>query len=141
MNWTQHINYLNAKLCKGSWVISKLKKYVNIYTLKIIYYSLIYSHLKYCITSWGKAAKTIIQPIVNTQKRVITIMTGGNCQTNSSPLFTQLKNLYHLQVYLAKMKFNSTLMKLISYLLLAIFIFWHNFKKFSFFNSYNILVL
>ena len=59
MNWTQDINYLNAKLCKGTWIILKLKKYVNIYTLKIIYYNLIYSHLKYCATSWGKAAKTI----------------------------------------------------------------------------------
>ena len=67
MNWTQHMKYLNAKLCKGSWAISKLKKYVNIHTLKTIYYSLIYSHLKYSITttcSWGKAAKTIIQPII-----------------------------------------------------------------------------
>ena len=66
MNWTQHIKYLNAKLCKGSWAISKLKKYVNIHTLKTIYYtrSLIYSHLKCSITSWGKAAKTIIQPII-----------------------------------------------------------------------------
>ena len=70
MNWTQHINYLNAKLCKGSWAISKLKKFVNIHTSKTIYYSLIYSHLKYCITSWGKVAKTIIQPIINTQKRI-----------------------------------------------------------------------
>ena len=49
MNWTQHINYLNYKLCKGLWVISKLKKYVNTHTLKIIYYSLIYSHLKYIL--------------------------------------------------------------------------------------------
>ena len=93
MNWTQNINYLNAKLCKGSWAISKLKKFVNIHTLKTIHYSLIYPHLKYYITSWGKAAKTIIQPIINTQKRIIRIMTGSNCQTNSSPLFTKLKIL------------------------------------------------
>ena len=105
MNWTQHINYLNAKLCKGSWVISKLKKYVNIHilVLKIIYYSLIYSHLKYCITSWRKAAKTIIQPIINTQKCVIRIMTGSNCQTNSSPLFTQLKILKLCDIYKLQM--------------------------------------
>ena len=45
------------------------------------------------ITSWGKAAKTIIQPIINTQKRIIKIMTGSNCQTNSSPLFTKLKTV------------------------------------------------
>ena len=54
MNWTQHIKYLNAKLCKGSWAILKLKKYVNIHTLKTIYYSLIYSHLKYSITIASK---------------------------------------------------------------------------------------
>ena len=103
MNWTQHINYLNAKLCKGSWAISKLKKFVNIHTLKTIYYSLIYSHLKYCITSWGKAAKTIIQPIINTQKRIIRIMTGSNCQTNSSSLFTKLKILKLCDVYKLQM--------------------------------------
>ena len=103
MNWTQYINYLNAKICKGSEVISKLKKYVNIHTLKIIYYSVIYCHLKYCITSWGKAAKTIIQPIINTQKCVIRIMTGSNCQTNSSSLFTQLKILKLCDIYKLQM--------------------------------------
>ena len=99
MNWTQYINYLNAKLCKGLWAISKLKKYVNIHVLKIIFYSLIYFHLKYCITSWGKDAKTIIQPFLNTQKRVIKIITGSNCQTNSTPLFTQLKILKLCDIY------------------------------------------
>ena len=98
MNWTQQINYLNAKLCKSLWAISKLKKHVNIHALKI-YYSLIYSHLKYCMTSRGKAAKTIIQPIINTQKRVIKIMAGSNCRTNSTPLFTQLKFLKLCDVY------------------------------------------
>ena len=70
---------------------------------KIIYYSLIYFHLKYCITSWGKAAKTIIQPIINRQKRVIRIITGSNCQTNSSPLFTQLKILKLCDIYKLQM--------------------------------------
>ena len=50
-------------------------------------------------------------------------------------------NLAEMKINLAEMKFNLTLMKLISYFLLAVFVFWHNFKKFSFFNSYNILVL
>ena len=62
--------------------------------------------------------------------------------------------LYHLQVYLAKMKINLAQMKFnlaqmkfkltfnetISCFLFAIFIFWHNFKKFSFLNSYNMHV-
>ena len=50
-------------------------------------------------------------------------------------------NVAQMKCNLAQMKFNLTLMKLIIYFLFAIFIFWHNFKKFSFLNSYNILVL
>ena len=96
MNWTQHNNYLNAKLCKRSGHF-KAKKYVNIHTLKN------YSHLKYCMTNWGKAAKTIIQPIINTQKRVISIMTGSNCQTNSSSLFTKVKILKLCDIYKLQM--------------------------------------
>ena len=107
MNWTQLIHYLNAKLCKSSWAISKLKKYVNICTLKIIYCRLIYYHLKYYKTSWEKVAKTIIQPIINTQKRVVRIITGSNCQTISSPLFTQLKNLKLCDKYKLQMGITS----------------------------------
>ena len=103
INWTQHINYLNAKLCEGSWAILKLKKCVNSHILETIYYSLKYFHLKYCITSWGKAAKTIIQSIINTQKRIIRIMTGSNCQTNSSPLFTKPKILKLYDIYKLQM--------------------------------------
>ena len=52
---------------------------------------------------------------------------------------SQMKiNLAEMKINLAKMKFNLTLMKLISCFLLVIFIFWHNLKKLSFLNSYNI---
>ena len=103
LSWTKHIDYLNKKLCKGTWALSKLKNYVDVHTLKIIYYSLIYSHLKYCITSWGRAAKTIIQPIISTQKRVIRIITGSNYQAHTNPLFNKLEilklpDIYKLQI-------------------------------------------
>ena len=62
----------------------------------------------------------------------------GEMKINLAPMKF---NLVQIKFNLEEMKFNLTLMKLISYFLLAIFIFWHNFKKFSFFNSYNMLVL
>ena len=91
--------YLNAKLSKGAWTLSKLKKYVKNNTLKIIHYSLIYSHLKYCITSWERASKTIIQPVINTQKRVVRIISGKNYQTPSNPLFNNLQLLKLADIY------------------------------------------
>ena len=71
INSAQHINNLKVKLCKGSWTIFKLRKYVNIHTLKTIYYSLIYSRLKYCIISRKGDAKTIIPVSINTQNMLL----------------------------------------------------------------------
>ena len=68
MNWENHINYLNTKLCRGAWAISQLKKYTDTKTLKMVYYSLIYPHLKYCIISWGKDNTKTLQPLIITQK-------------------------------------------------------------------------
>ena len=60
LNWSAHINYIHSKLCKASYILSKLRHYVNINTLKMIYYSLAYPHLSYCITAWGGASKSLI---------------------------------------------------------------------------------
>ena len=51
MSWANHINYLNTKLCRGAWAIFQLEKYTDTKTLKMVYYSLISPHLKYCIIS------------------------------------------------------------------------------------------
>ena len=77
MSWANQINYLNTKICRGAWAISQLKKYTNTKTLKMVYYSLIYPHLKYCITSWGKAKSKTLQPLITAQKRVLRIMTNS----------------------------------------------------------------
>ena len=40
-SWKEHVNYLNSKIARGSWAISKIKPYVNIKTLRTLYYCLI----------------------------------------------------------------------------------------------------
>ena len=106
MSWENHINYLNTKLCKGAWAISQLKKYTDTKTLKMVYYSLIYPHLKYYITSWEKANTKTLQPLITTQKRVFRIMTNSTKRTRSDPLFMKLQllklyDIYKLQVAIA----------------------------------------
>ena len=73
IRWENHMNYINLKyqlLCRGAWIISKLKKYADTKTLKRLYYSLLYPPLKYCITSWGKADTKTFQPLITIQKIV-----------------------------------------------------------------------
>ena len=63
LNWKQHAQYLNSKSARGAWAISKLKHYVHAHTVKLLYNSLIYPHLKYCITCWGLSPHSTLKPI------------------------------------------------------------------------------
>ena len=54
---------------KNVGIVNKLRYYVDIHTLKQLYYSLIYPYLTYGITSWGSACKTRIHKIKTKQNR------------------------------------------------------------------------
>ena len=103
MSWKNHVNYLCSKLAKGCWAISKLRNYVDLHTSRILYYSLIYPHLQYCISSWGRATKSVLKPLSIIQKRVVRLITKTPYGTPSAPLFFQLKilkidHVYKLQI-------------------------------------------
>ena len=53
LTWAHHINYISNKLSRICGVLSRLKHYVPVLILKIIYNSLFLSHLNYGITAWG----------------------------------------------------------------------------------------
>ena len=67
--WGPQIQHINNKLMKNVGIINKLRYYVDIHTLKQLYYSLIYPYLTYGITSWGSACKTRIHKIKTKQNR------------------------------------------------------------------------
>ena len=103
LNWKAHIEQVVKKLSKGCWAVCMIRPYVDVHTLKVIYYSLIYPHLQYCIVSWGLAAKTHLNSIVTKQKRALKTMTFNSIMTPSNPLFLQanlfkFKDIYKLKV-------------------------------------------
>ena len=53
LTWKPHIQQICSKLSSRLWAILKLRQYVDLLTLKTVYFSLIYSHLQYCISSVG----------------------------------------------------------------------------------------
>jgi len=42
LNWKPQIRQHCGKVAKGTWALSKLKKYVNLQTMKSAYYALVY---------------------------------------------------------------------------------------------------
>ena len=69
LHWGPQIQHINNKLMKNVGIINKLRYYVDLHTLKQLYYSFIYPYLTYGITSSGSACKTRIHKIKTKQNR------------------------------------------------------------------------
>ena len=57
------IKHINNKLANNIGIITKLRYYVNLHTMKQLYHSFIYPYLTYAITSWESACKTRLNRI------------------------------------------------------------------------------
>lgn len=93
LNWKPHINDLKLSLSRNCYALCKLKNYANIYTLKNVYYSLFYSKVKYCISSYGSTTKTNLNTIFNLQKRAIRFICSESYRAPTNQLFIKLKML------------------------------------------------
>ena len=65
-----NLKFLKSKLSRSCFVISKLRYYLDTDTLKMVYYSLFYPHIHYCISVWGDAAGCHLKSIVCMQKKL-----------------------------------------------------------------------
>ena len=78
----------------------QLRNYVDKATLRIIYFSLIKSHLIYCISSWGSASQKALPSAEVLQKRVIRLMPFNNSKAHTHPLFKSLKIMTLKDLYI-----------------------------------------
>ena len=90
LNWKPHLNNLKTSLSRSCYAICKLKNYANLRTLKSVYYSLFYSKLKYCISSWGSTAPSNLDEIFRLQKRAIRFVCSERYRTPTNPLFIKM---------------------------------------------------
>ena len=91
LTWSHHINYISNKLTRICGVLSRLKHYVPVLILKIIYNSLFLSHLNYGITAWGFNVGPRIKTM---QKKAIRFISNAKYNSHTTPMF---KNLHLLQ--------------------------------------------
>ena len=99
LNWSKPINFIRNKLNRASYILSKLRHYVDTETLKMVYYSLVNSHLSYCISTWGGAPPSILEPLNIVQRKIIRIMTYSHYQARTTPHFLELKILKLQDIY------------------------------------------
>ena len=69
LNWKDHISHICNKVSKTIAILRKVRSVFPLNVLKMIYMSLIYSHINYCILIWGSAEKSIVEPLFKLQKK------------------------------------------------------------------------
>ena len=83
--------------------MSKLRYYLDANTLKLVFYSLFYPHIQYCISVWSGAAGCHLKPTVCMQKIIVRYVCHVPALTPTNSLFTKtgflkLKEVLDLQI-------------------------------------------
>ena len=55
--------------------MAKLRHSVDIDTLKVVYYSLVHSYIRYGLVTWGSASSSTLSPLYTALHKVLRIMT------------------------------------------------------------------
>ena len=71
LKWDAQLQHINNKITKNIGILSKLRHYVPISTLKELYYTLIYPYLTNGLMSWGYAYQTKLNKIKVSQNNCI----------------------------------------------------------------------
>jgi hypothetical protein len=106
LSFDKHIVNLCSHLSKSLYCINRLKNFVDLSSLKKLYFSMVHSHIAYCINIYGCATQTNLEKLVLKQKQAIRIICKANYRDHTGPLFQQLKILpLHKMIEFYKVKF------------------------------------
>jgi len=113
--WKLQINSLCGKLSQVCGVVCKIRHFADMKILRLIYFSLLYSHLQYCITDWGRAYKIVIQPVQVLQNRILKYMTFSKRTSSANNIFKLLRflkvsDLYQFNLEKFMYKFNADIL-------------------------------
>ena len=96
LKYKDHINFVCKKNSKSIGILNKLKNLLPFYTMKNLYFALVYPYLNYCNLIWGGTFSTHLHPLIVLQKKVIRIV-------NNKPFFHHTSELF-LNSFLLKLE-------------------------------------
>ena len=92
LNWSPDISHLNQKFVKANAMLCKLRHFVNVATIKSIYYAIFHSHLSYVCTAWGQNLNSK-HHINLLQKKARQIISFASFHAHTLPIFTKLNKI------------------------------------------------
>ena len=114
LNWSMHISHLCNIIARNVGILQKLRYFIPTYVLKILYHSLVLSHLQYCTLLWANSYHSHLHKLRLLQKKAIRIISNTDYLAHSSKLFLNLKLLklddimkFQLGTFMYKLKYNK----------------------------------
>ena len=114
LNWAMHISHLCNIIARNVGILQKLRYFIPAYVLKILYHSLVLSHLQYCTLLWANSYHSHLHKLGLLQKKAIRIISNTDYLAHSSKLFFNLKLLklddimkFQLGTFMYKLKSNK----------------------------------
>ena len=108
LTWKPHILNVSRKNSKSIGILYRSSFCLSTASLRILYYSLIYPCLIYCVSVWGLTYNSNIKRIVTFQKKAIRIVAKVPFDSHTDPIFRDLEVLKFSNVvlfHLAKFMF------------------------------------
>ena len=99
LTWKPHIKHISNKISKSIAILRILRFSFPKQIMRIIYMSLIFSHVNYCNLIWGSACKSTLEPLFRLQKKAIRLVNNSHYLEHTAPIFNSLKMLTLYQVY------------------------------------------
>jgi len=98
INWNCHIEYIIPKLSSACYMMSSIKPFTSLSTLKTVYYSYFNAIISYGLPFGGKSPPTM--KIFRMQKRIVKIMMGYKNSISFRNLFRKLEILPFVSQYI-----------------------------------------
>ncbi len=99
LKWTDHASHVSKILAKYCALFYRIRNYLDIKTLLMIYFAHVHSHLTYMLPVWGGAAEYIIDEIEKLQTKVLKLI-------YRKPRLANINNFYKLTVDRSILRFS-----------------------------------
>ena len=93
LSWKYHLTELSKKLARTCGIFFRVRHFLPINILTLLYNSLFSPFLQYGTLVWGLTFETYINPVFLLQKRVIRAIAFEHFNSSATPLFSDLKIL------------------------------------------------
>ena len=93
LTWGTHIEHVRRKILKNLFLLRKARPFINENVAKMLYFTIIQSHLDYnnCSPVWSNATNSVLNKMRVLQKRALRIVLKCDNNIRSNELFQRLK--------------------------------------------------